>query len=127
MTYYKLDLNDFFDKKYEKLNKSSGIGGVGFITSRQSIHMYNDKGIDSKTKKEYLGIGEHYDITKRVIKEMYSIPDTLVDSKLYELISIKYWNSEIFKIILMYFPKTITLDEYEFLKNLSSVFDNTPN
>ncbi len=116
--FYKLNVNDFFDNKYEQLNMNSGIGAMGFITSKQSIHVYNDYGFDKKTNKDYLGLGDHIDITKKVLKEIYDIPDSLVDSYLYNLISIKYWNSEMYKIIAIYFPKIITLDEYKYLYDL---------
>ena len=123
MTYYKLDINDFYDSKYEKINKSSGIGGVGFITSKQTIQLYNDKGIDSKTNQEYLGIGDHYDVTKKVVTDIYGISDRSVDLKLHDIISIKYWNSELFKLIVMYFPKSITLEEYKYLKDLRLYYE----
>ena len=58
--FYRLDINDFFDEKYEKLNHASGIGAMGFITSNQSIHLYNDYGLDKKSNTYYLGIGDHY-------------------------------------------------------------------
>lgn len=78
---------------------------MGFITSLQSIHLYNDFGIDKKTNVEFLGIGDHIDLTNKVFKEIFDIDTNLVDRYLYELISIKYWNSPYFKIIAMYFPK----------------------
>lgn len=125
--FYKLDLNDFFDKEYEELNNSNGIGGMGFITSLQSIHLYNDFGIDKKTNVEFLGIGDHIDLTNKVFKEIFDIDTNLVDRYLYELISIKYWNSPYFKIIAMYFPKIISLNEYKYLVDLQyyykEVFD----
>ena len=117
--FYKLDLNDFFDPKYEKLNHASGIGGMGFITSKQAFHLYNPYGLDQKTNTEYLGIGDHEAVTRDVLTELYGTP---YDYHLYNLISIKYWNSEIFKIIAMYFPKEITLDEYEFLTDLRNYY-----
>lgn len=117
--YKRLDLNDFFDPKYEKLNQASGIGAMGFITSRQNIQVYNDIGLDKKSNHEYLGIGDHDVITKRVLEDIYG---TSYDTHLYELISIKYWNSEIFKIIALYFPKAITLDEYEYLYDLKECY-----
>lgn len=123
MTYFKLDINELYDKKYEKLNNSSGAGGMGFITSRQSIQVFNDKGLDKKDGVEYLGIGDHYDISKKVLTDIYGISEKLVDRKLYDLISIKYWNSQIFKLIVMYFPRTITLEEYKYLKDLKSYYD----
>jgi hypothetical protein len=123
MTYYKLDINEFYDSKYEKLNKSSGVGGMGFITSKQSIHLFNDKGYDKSTHQQELGIGDHDDISRKVLTDIYGISEKCVDRKLYDLISIKYWNSEIFKLIVMYFPKTITLAEYEHLKDLRLYYE----
>ena len=115
----KLDINDFFDEKYEKLNHASGIGGMGFITSKQAFHLYNPVGLDKKTNTEYLGIGDHIEVTNEVLKELYG---TSYDYHLYDLISIKYWNAEIFKIIAFYFPKNITLDEYEYLTELRNYY-----
>ena len=123
MTYYKLDINDFYDSKYEKLNKSSGVGAMGFITSKQSIQVYNDIGFDKRDGIDYLGIGDHYEITKKVLTDIYGISTKEVDRKLYELISIKYWNSELFKLIVMYFPKTISLQEYRYLTYLKEYYD----
>lgn len=116
--FYKLDLNDFYDDKYGELNNSNGIGGMGFITSNQSIHLYTDYGIDKGTNIEFLGIGDHIDLTKKVLCEIYSIDSCLVDRYLYNLISIKYWNSNPDKIIAMYFPNNITLNEYKYLIDL---------
>ena len=123
MTYYKLDLNELYDKKYERVNKSSGIGAMGFITSKQSIQVFNDKGFDDKTNREVIGIGDHFDITKKVLTDIYGISEKEVDRKLYQLISIKYWNSEIFKLIVMYFPRTVSLEEYRFLTDLKEYYD----
>lgn len=116
--FYKLDINEFFDKKYENVNNNNGIGGMGFITNNQVIHVYNDKGYDKVLKKEYLGFGDHLDITNSVLSEIYNIPKNLVDDYLSNLIAIKYWNSESFKIITMSFPKSITLNEYKYLVDL---------
>ncbi len=116
---YKLDINEFFNPKYESLNNKSGIGGMGFITSKQSIHVYNPVGLDKKSGVNYLGIGDHEVATKEVLNEIYG---TSYDTHLYNLISIKYWNSELFKIIAFYFPKTITLDEYEYLTDLKEYY-----
>ena len=116
--FYKLDIKDFFDKKYKNVNNNNGIGGMGFITNNQSIHIYNDKGYDKRDKKEYLGLGSHIEITEKVLCEIYNIPKNLVDDFLCNLISIKYWNSENFKIITMSFPKSITLNEYKQLVDL---------
>ena len=121
--YYKLDVNDFFDEKYEKLNQSSGIGAMGFITTNQSIHVYNDYGLDKKTTKEYLGIADHETITKNILCDIYSIEPCLVDRYLYNLISIKYWNSELFKVIALYFPEKITLNEYKYLIDLQYYYE----
>ena len=123
MTYYRLDINELYDKKYEKLNRSSGVGGMGFITSKQSIQVFNDKAYDKTTQSHQLGVGDHDEITRKIITDIYGISEKLVDRKLYELISIKYWNSELFKLIVMYFPRTITLDEYNYLKDLKAYYD----
>lgn len=126
--YCKLDINDSFDRKYEELNDSNGIGAIGFITNNQSIHMYNDYGINKKDNKEYLGLGDHIELTNRVFNDIFCIESNLVDQYLYKLISIKYWNSKYYKIIAMYFPKTITLNEYKYLVDLQyyykDIFEN---
>ena len=116
--FYKLDINDFFNDEYVELNNSNGIGGTGFLTSLQSIHLYNDYALDKKTNKEFIGLGDHIDITNKVFKEIYGIEKNLVDQYLYNLISIKYWNSPYFKIIAFSFPKKITLNEYKYLLDL---------
>ncbi len=123
MTYYKLDLNRLYDIEYESINNSSGIGGMGFITSKQNIQVFNDIAYDKTSHSYQLGVGDHCDITRDVITDIYGISEKVVDMKLYDLISIKYWNSKIFKLIVMYFPRTITLDEYKYLKDLKEYYD----
>ena len=115
----KLDINEFYNPKYESLNHASGIGGMGFITSKQSVQVYNPAGLDKKSGEYYLGIGDHEVATKEVLTELFG---NAYDSHLYNLISIKYWNSELFKIIAFYFPKNITLDEYRFLTDLEEYY-----
>lgn len=127
MQYYKLQLDEFFDPKYEKLNHSDGIGGMGIITSKQSIHVYNDYEFDKKTHKEYLGLGSHYEKTCQIVEDIYDINRCLVDVYLYQLIQIKYWNSDLFNIIAFFFPKTITKEEYERVVALQEYYEEIFN
>ena len=116
--YHELNINEFYKKEYESLNNNNGIGGMGFITSLQSIHLYNGYDIDKETNKEYLGLGDHIELTNNVLSYIYYTDPKFADKYLYDLISIKYWNSTYFKIIAMYFPKNITLNEYKYLVDL---------
>ena len=116
--FYKLDLRDFFHERYEELNNNNGIAAMGFITNDQTINLYTDYGHDDKYNRDYIGIGDHYSLTLNVLCRIYSIDPCLVDNYLYKLISIKYLNSPYFRVIAMYFPKNITLNEYKRLVDL---------
>ena len=120
--YKKIDFLDFYSEKYENLNNQAGIGGMGFITPIQTIHVYNDYALDKKTNIEFLGLGDHNKITSKVLMDIYDIPIDLVEKYLHNIISIKYWNSNTYKIIAFYFPKIITLEEYKHLIDLQYIY-----
>ena len=124
MTLYKLDYDDFYDRKYEELNHLQGIGGKGIITSRQSIHVYNDYDIDDKTGKEYIGLGSHNSKEIEILTTIYGIKPELVDVYLHNVISISYWNCPSDKIIKFFFPKKVTMDEYKFLQDLECYYQH---
>ena len=67
---------EFFDTKYQTVNETEGIQGLGIITPTQSIHVLNSTLIDSLSGKHYPGRAPH-DVTQRaVLSKIYGI-DTL--------------------------------------------------
>ena len=82
--YYKLDLDEFFKDEYINLNNNEGIGAMGIITSKQIINVYNDYGLNKKDNKMYLGLSNHYEMTKKILTDIYG---KYYDSYMYDLIS----------------------------------------
>lgn len=119
--YYKLDLDEFFKDEYINLNNNEGIGAMGIITSKQIINVYNDYGLNKKDNKMYLGLSNHYEMTKKILTDIYG---KYYDSYMYELISIKYWNSPYFKIIAFYLPTLLTESEYKFMESLNDYYSD---
>ncbi|MBP3766304.1 MAG: hypothetical protein J6G98_03910 [Bacilli bacterium] len=120
--YFKLDLDDFFKDEYKSLNYSEGIGAMGIITSRQIINVYNDYGLNKKDNLEYLGLENHMEMTSRILFDIYRSHN--IDRLLYEVISIKYWNSPYYKLILFFLPELLTLKEFNNLETLDSFYND---
>ena len=82
---------DFFDTKYQTVNETEGIQGLGIITPTQSIHVLNSTLIDSLSGKHYPGRAPH-DVTQRaVLSKIYGI-DTLNTDINDRVIRIRYRN-----------------------------------
>ena len=120
--YINLDLNEFYKDEYSSLNYSEGIGGMGLVTENQIINVFNDYAINKKDNKEYIGLGNHEDITNRLLRDMYGSDIKYYEKYLGELIQLKYWNCPYYKIIGMYFPKELTEKEFNNLLLLEDYY-----
>ena len=79
----------------------------------------NDYALNENDNKMYLGLGRHNDITNRLLDDMFG---NHLDQNLYELISIKYWNSPYYKIIDFYLPQVLTEQEFNNFKLLEDYY-----
>ena len=123
MAYYKLDYDEFFDPKYSNLNNGEGIGATGIITSNQSIHVFNDYDIDPKSQIEYIGLGKHDSKKSEILQDIYGIESSVKDVYLYKVISLSYMNSAFGNNIVMFLPRLITKEEFNYLKDLKEYYD----
>ena len=127
-----LDVNDFFEGKYGYSNNNIGIGGVGVISDKQCINVYNEALFDKRFNSYILGLGFHQNALDEVIDNMYTFSN---DVKAYQnekrivlgnVIRILYVNSYYRggsgKNIIIKLPKIMTVSKLEKLKALKECY-----
>lgn len=122
-------LKEFFNPKYEILSCGYGIGAVSIITPFQTITALNPISKDLGTGISLPGLGSHQLNFTRILQAIYEVEEldstnylkwpNWLRERLKQNIKISYINQESANVITIECPKSITLSQFEQLKQIN--------